>query len=430
MYDVIIIGGGLGYAAAIVLGKAGKKVALIEKNINHIGGTCLHNGCIPSKNLLHRGKTLLELSKDVFEGKAKINLSKLQEKIDSHIKKSTKAITAQLKAAGVELIEGEGFVTDEGVEVNNKTLKSKNIIIATGSRPRKPEGIEFDYKHIITSKEALEFKKAPKEISIYGSGAIGLEMASFFASIGSKVNLIYRHETISKKFPETITQKLENQLKEIGVNLMPNSPISKAYIKNNKAVMEINGKEITSEYLLVAAGRVPNTDVVKTDKIKVSKGIDTDEYFKTSMPGVYAVGDCNGKLMLAHAARAEALNVANQILGKKEKLNLNNIPKFIYTLPLSYASIGVDSSKTAEFPISHLGISGSYLGDEEGIVRIYADDEGFITGADIFAPNAEEIIGIISAALAAELDIATLDKAVFPHPTYSEAIDRALRRFR
>ena len=115
MYDVIIIGGGLGYAAAIVLSKAGKKVALIEKNINHLGGTCLHNGCIPSKNLLHRGKTLLELSEDVVEGKAKINLSKLQEKIKFHIQNSAKAVRAQCKAAGVELIEGEGFVTDEGV---------------------------------------------------------------------------------------------------------------------------------------------------------------------------------------------------------------------------------------------------------------------------------------------------------------------------
>ena len=430
MYDVIIIGGGLGYAAAIVLSKAGKKVALIEKDLNHLGGTCLHNGCIPSKNLLHRAKTLLELKEDVFEGKAKIELSKLQDKIQNIISSHTKGVTAQLKAAGVELIEGEGYVIDNGVEVNGKTLEAKNIIIATGSRPREPKEIEFDYKHIITSKEALQFKKVPKEISIYGSGAIGLEMASFFASIGTKVNLIYRHETISRRFPETITQKLEEQLKEIGVNLMPNSPIEKAYTKNNKAVMVINGKEITTEYLLVAAGRIPNTDVVKTDKISVSKGIDTDEYFETTMAGVYAVGDCNGKLLLAHAARAQALNVANTILGKKEKLILENIPKFIYTLPLSYASIGTLSSKIAEFPISYLGISGSYPGDERGIVRIYADDEGFITGADVFAPNAEEIIGILSATLAGEMDIPTLDRAVFPHPTYSEAIDRAIRRFR
>ena len=163
MYDVIIIGGGLGYAAAIVLSKAGKKVALIEKNLNHLGGTCLHNGCIPSKNLLHRAKTVLESSEDVFN-KAALSLEKLQEKIKNITDSHTKAITAQLKTAGAQLIEGEGFVVDDGVEVNGKILKSEFIIIADGSSPRIPEGIDIDRNHIITSKEALEFTKIPKEI--------------------------------------------------------------------------------------------------------------------------------------------------------------------------------------------------------------------------------------------------------------------------
>jgi dihydrolipoamide dehydrogenase len=169
---------------------------------------------------------------------------------------------------------------------------------------------------------------------------------------------------------------------------------------------------------------------VKTDKISISKGIDTDEYFETTKPGVFAIGDCNGKLLLAHAARAQALNVANTILGKKAKLNLDNIPKFIYTIPLSYASIGTQGEKKSSFPLNYLGIAGSYLGDKEGIVLAYADKENFITGADIFAPNAEELIGIFASTLAGEMDIATLDKATFPHPTYSEAIDRVIRRFK
>ena len=430
MYDVIIIGGGLGYAAAIVLSKAGKNVALIEKNLNHLGGTCLHNGCIPSKNLLHRAKTVLESSEDVFNQNAALSLEKLQEKIKSIIDSHTKAVTSQLKAAGVKLIEGEGFVVDDGVEVNGKILKSEYIIIADGSSPRIPEGIEVDRKHIITSKEALEFTKIPKEISVYGSGAIGLEMASLFAALGSRVNLIYRHEHISKKFPQNITEKLEEQLKAIGVNLMPNSTITEAKTKNSKVICKINDKEFTTPYLLIATGRVPNTGIVKTEKIKIEKGIVTDEYFRTTMPKVFAVGDCNGKLLLAHAARAQALNVASQILGKKEKLNLDNIPKFIYTLPLSYASVGKIAEKKATFPLSYLGICGSYLGDERGVVNLYVDNENFITGADVLAPNAEEIIGAVTTALNAELDVETFKKAVFPHPTYSEAIDRALRRMK
>ncbi|WP_456480701.1 dihydrolipoyl dehydrogenase family protein [Nautilia sp.] len=430
MYDVILIGGGLNYAAAIVLSKAGKKVALIEKKLSHLGGTCLHNGCIPSKNLLHRAKTVLESKEDVFDKTAVIDLKKLQEKITKRIKKSTEAVTAQCKAAGAELIEAEAFITDEGVKVDGNVIKSDYVIIGTGSHPRIPEGIEYDGKKIITSDEALNFNTIPKEISIYGTGAIGLETATLFAVLGSRVNLIYRHKNISRKFPETITQKLEAQLKNIGVNLIPDFPVQKAFVKKNEVIIQSNGKTLSTEYLLVAAGRVPNTGVVKTEKIRISKGIDTDEYFQTSMPGVYAIGDCNGKLLLAHAARAQALNVASQILGVKEKLNLNNIPKFIYTLPLSYASAGTVGEKSASFPLSRLGISGSVAGDENGTVILYADNENFITGADILAPNAEELIGIISNALSAEIDIKTFMKTVFPHPTYSEAIDRALRRFR
>ena len=431
MYDVIIIGGGLGYAAAVVLAKAKLKTALVEKDLNNLGGTCLHSGCIPSKNLLHRAKTLVELQEGFFEEKAKLNLEKLQNHINETVGFYTQAIKNQLIRAGVELIEDEGYVTDDGVYLKNadKTLKSKYIIIADGSYPRIPQGIEYDKKRVITSYEALKFTKPPKEISIYGSGAIGLEMASFFAAIGTKTNLIFRHSGFSKMSPE-FSKNLQSQLENIGVNLMPNSEISKAKTARSKVKCILNGKEFETEYLLVATGRIPKTDTVKTDKIKIQKGIVTDEWFETTMPGVYAVGDCNGKLMLAHAARAEALNVANQILGKKEKLNLSNIPKFIYTLPLSYASIGETSQNFSVFELKNLGIARSLYLDTLGLVKLYADSENFIKGAEILSPNAEELIGILSSALANETDVETFKKAVFPHPTYSEGIERALRRFR
>jgi len=146
------------------------------------------------------------------------------------------------------------------------------------------------------------------------------------------------------------------------------------------------------------------------------------------MKNVFAIGDVNAKLMLAHAARAQTLNVAHNILGNKEKLNLDNIPKFIYTIPLSYAAVGKTEGKKTVFPLSHLGISGAVMNSDNGMVILYTDEENFINGAEIFAPNAEEIIGIISAALAGEMDKDILLKAVFPHPTFSEAIDRVLRR--
>ena len=429
MYDVICIGGGLNYAAAVVLAKAGLKVALIEKDFNHLGGTCLNEGCIPSKNLLHRAKTVVESSEDVFKTKAKIDFDKLHEKTAKNLENNRKGIITQCKASGIELIEGEAFITDEGVKVNNKLLSAKNIIIGTGATPRIPDGIEVDRKRIITSKEALTLNP-PKEITIYGSGAIGLEMAGLFASSGSKVNLVFRHEHISKRMNEEIMLNIEANLKDLGVNLVPNTSIQKAVTKNNKVHITTNNGELQSEYLLVATGRVANTSVIKTDKIKVSKAIDTNEYFETSLSGVYAIGDCNGKLMLAHAARAEALNVAHQILGEKEILNLDNIPKFIYTMPLSYASVGVTTNNSYSFPVSHLGISRSMLDDDRGMVVVYVDEENFLTGAEILAPNAEEIITVFATALAGEMDIDTMEKVTFPHPTYSEVIDRVLRRIK
>jgi len=433
MYDSIIIGGGLGYVSAVLLGKSGKKVALIEKNLANLGGTCLHSGCIPSKNLLHRAKTLMELKEPYFENRSSINMQKLQNHIQNVIISHTDSIKAQLKKAGVELIEGKACVNENGVEVNNARLSAKNIILACGSTPRIPENLKLSQR-VITSDTALKLSTVPKEISIYGSGAIGLEMAGFFASLSCRVNLIYRHSKISSKIPPEIVNAIETQLKKAGVNLIPNTQITSAVTKNGKAVFMINSTEYTSDYLLLTTGRTPNTSAVKTDKIKVQKAIVCDEYFQTSMPGVFAIGDCNGKLMLAHSARAQAINVANQILGKKEKLNLQNIPKFIYTLPLSYASIGYasigeKSEKSETFYFKNLGISKSYIGDENGIITVYSKN-GKISGADIFAPYAEELIGTIAVAINANAGINDIKKSVFPHPTYSEAIERALRKFR
>ena len=430
MYDVICVGGGLNYSAAIVLAKAGRKVALIEKDLNHLGGVCLNEGCIPSKNLLHRTKALFETKEECFEGEKKINLNKLQEIIDSSITASRNGVKSQILASKVELIEGEAKVIDQyKVQVNDKIIQAKYIIIGTGSHPRIPKGIEVDHKKIITSHEAIKLKNFPKEITIYGSGAIGVEFASFFAINGVKTNLIFRHQNLSRKFPENIDKKIQILLKNNGVNLIPNTSINSAKTDKKVKIETTNGK-IETEMLLVATGRIPNTDVVATDKINISKGIDTNEYFQTSLSNIFAIGDCNGKLMLAHAARAQALNVADFILGKEKILNLDNIPKFIYSIPLSYANIGITSSNSATFPIKHLGIRAAIPYAEDGEITLYADDEGFIVGADIFSPYAEEIVGIVATAIESEIDIETFEKVTFPHPTFAEAIDRVLRRFK
>ena len=436
MYDVIFIGGGLNYAGAVTAAKRGLKVALIEKDLAHIGGTCLNNGCIPSKHFLHLAETEVKLRNKAFlRDKDRLKIDVAVKEKDALIQKAHRSIEAQCMQSGVELIEGKGYILDDkNVEVNGKILKAKFIVLGTGASPFIPEGIIYDKEVIITSDEVLNLKSLPQTIAIYGSGAIGLEMASFFAACGVETTLIFRHEHISNKIHPTLLASLENELQNLGVKFLKNSSIIEAKEHNKKAKITTNEAVLEFDKLLVATGRKPNTDVVKTSEIKLLRAIDTDEYFQTSKYGVYAIGDCNGKLQLAHAARAMVLNVVDTILGKKERLNLANIPKFIYTLPLQYASVGFTkvslnniAYKESYFPLSSLALS-HLMGASEGGIVLYTDKEDFILGAELLMPHAEEIVGIITTALAGEMDKDSLLKAVFAHPTFSESIDRVLRR--
>ena len=435
MYDIIFIGGGLNYAGAVVAAKKGLKVALIERDMEHIGGTCLNNGCIPSKHFLHLAEAELKLRNPAFlRHKDRIKMDVAVKEKDRLIKKAHKSIEMQCTNAGVELIEGTGYVTGpNSVEAGGKKLEAKHIVIGTGSHPFIPDGIAYDKETIITSDEMLNLTALPSSIAIYGSGAIGLEMASFFAANGVETTLIFRHEHISNKIHPSIMESMEKMLTDLGVQLMPNTSIVEAKEHEKRAKITTNNGIYEFDKLLVATGRRPNLDVVKTDAIEVGKGIVTDEYFTTTLPNVYAIGDCNAKLMLAHAARAQVLNVVDTILGHKHRLNLANIPKFIYTLPSQYAAVGLTKrespAKEAIFPLSALALS-HLAGGSEGYVVLYADEQDFLVGAEILAPHAEEIISCVTVSLVAEMDIKTALQSVYPHPTYSEAIDRALRRFR
>ncbi len=439
MYDIIFIGGGLNYAGAVVAAKRGFKAALVERDMEHIGGTCLNNGCIPSKHFLHLAETEVKLKNPAFaRHKEKLKLSVAVESKDELIRKSHRAIESQCTSAGADLIEGEGKVTaPHKVEVDGKTYEGRYIVIGTGSRPFIPEGIAYDKESIITSDEVLNLKEFPENIAIYGSGAIGLEMASFFAACSVETTLIFRHGHVSNKIHPQILANLEKSLQGLGIKFMSDTSIVEASEHEKKAKVMTNKETFLFDKLLVATGRIPNTEVVQTDQIQIAKGIVTDDYFETTLPDHYAIGDCNAKLMLAHSARAQVLNVVDTLSGHKKRLNLDNIPKFFYTLPLQYAAIGKTKTfldkenikyKESIFPLSSLALS-HLTGAQNGMIVLYADENGFLIGAEMLAPHAEELISIIGALLANESDIKTAKETVFAHPTFSEGIDRALRRF-
>jgi len=437
MYDIIYIGGGLNYAGAIVAAKHGLKVALIETSLDQLGGVCLHKGCIPSKMFLHHANTIRQSKESVFAGDIMLDMQLLTAKKNKLIKSATKAVTAQ--CAELELIEGKGhLIAPHKVEVEGKVYEAEYIVIGTGSSPFIPEGIAYDGKAIITSNEVLELQKLPKEIAIYGDGAIGLEMASFFASSGVKVTLLSRRELLLGKSHPLIQSAMVKEVERLGISHLKNHAVANA-VKTEEGV-HVTFSDGTSSYyeqMLVATGRHPNTDVIATDEIAVNRGIETDEWFETSLAKHYAVGDCNGKLQLAHAARAEALNVTMQILGKKPKqINLDHVVHFIHTLPMSYATVGQnkyslekDNKVFKESVVKLNHFTGSaFHHSGNGSMIVYADEEGLILGAEILAPDAEELIAPVAMALAGEMTATSAQKTIMAHPTFSEALERAYFR--
>ena len=435
MYDIIYIGGGLNYAGAVVAAKNGKKVALIEKDMSQLGGVCLHKGCIPSKMFLHYANIVSESDNPILEGKISLNMQELVSKKEKLLKNVTQVILKQ--CANVDLIEADAkLIAPYRVEADGKVLEAKNIVIATGSSAFIPDGIEYNKKDIITSDEVLKLQELPKKVAIYGAGAIALEMASFFASAKVEVTLIYRKEQILAKAHPLIAQHIQKELEKLGVSFLLEHSIKSA--KDTKKGVHIvfeDGKNIYTPMLLVATGRKANIDVIECKDIEVDRSIKTDAFFETSLKDHYAVGDCNGKLQLAHAARAEVLNVTQRILGKTpKKLNLNSVVKFINTLPMSYAYVGEiksmlkdDEYKETVVPLSQFTYS-AYNRAIDGLVVIYSDKQGFILGGEILAPNAQELIGIVAIAVAGEMDAKEAQKAILAHPTFSEAIDRAFYR--
>ncbi len=437
-YDILFLGGGLNYAGAVIASRAGLKCALIEKNPPHLGGTCLHNGCIPSKMYLQAAESIRLSNKPWIKGSLKLDMAKLDDEKERLLLASTKAIGKQCEK--VNIIKGEGVLVEaHTLEVEGKRISGKYVIIGTGSYTYIPEGIHYDGKQIISSDEMLNLRDLPKKIAIYGSGAIGLEMASFCAAAGVKTELIWRHDSLLDRAHPMISKNSMKQMEELGITLLPGHSIESAkQTQRGVHIRFAGGKEHTVPMLLVATGRKPNTKMIKTEQIVIGKkGIETDEHFETTVKDHYAIGDCNGKIQLAHAARAEVKYVVQRILGKEPKpVVLNSIVKFIHTLPCSYAAVGKTKTdlersgtvyKESILPLRGLPFPHTHEGDL-GVMALYADEENFIVGGEIFSPMAEELIAIVSMALAGEMDVATAKGTILAHPTFSESLETAFRK--
>ena len=437
MFDIGIIGAGpAGYTAAIRAAQLGLTVVLFEKD--KIGGTCLNRGCIPTKTILHSCNLYNEIKNTAKFGVNCENISfdfaKIQERQKSISEKIRKNLTNLIKSYNkITIVEEEAKIKNNNtIETQSQTFEVKNTIIATGSKPNKIKLTgNYDSNYILTSDDILELNQLPKSILIAGSGAIGIEWARILSSLGVKVCIIEMADKLIPQADYEISERIVRLLKKSRIEFYTSTVINNI---EEQTITLSNGKIIEAEKILLAAGRLPIIgDDVPLNNIETNKFITTDENFKTTANNIYAIGDVNGKSMLAHSAMKQAEHVISYINDNKTaEFCKNLVPAVIYGTP-EIAFIGKTEQELIEqniqykksmFPISALG--KAYADDKiEGFVKVLAN-ENEILGAHIISEEASALIEQFAIAMTKHISPKALDSVIFAHPTYSEAIGEAV----
>ena len=446
-FDVVVIGGGPGgYVAAIRAAQLGQKVAVVERE--HLGGICLNWGCIPTKSLLKSAELYQKMQHAQEYGVSASNVAFDIEKIVARSRdvssKLVGGISGLLKKNKVTLIEGEAkFESSNQLVINNKTqVKAKNIIVATGARARVLEGFEPNGKNIWTYREALVPKTTPKSMIVVGSGAIGIEFASFYNALGVDVTVLEAADRILPVEDEEISKMAQKAFEakgikfKIGVNLTSQKATNAGVVVD----FEYQGKKekIESEILLMAVGIVGNTENIGLDKtkVKLDRGhIITNARMQTDQAGIYAIGDVAGAPWLAHKASHEGVIAAEAIAGKKpHKITKTNIPGCTYSTP-QIASVGLTEKaaiaaghqvKVGRFPF-YANAKALIIGDGDGLVKTIFDVKtGEMLGAHMIGSDVTELIqGYV---VAKEMEGTEIDlmNTIFPHPTLSEMMHESV----
>jgi dihydrolipoamide dehydrogenase len=450
-YDLIVIGSGPGgYVAAIRASQLGLKVGVVEKS--ELGGVCLNWGCIPTKSLL-KSAQVFDYASHAADYGVKID-GEIKPDFDAMVKRSrsvaeamSKGIQFLFKKNKIDHIEGFGRLADnKTVEVENSQGKKErynagHIILATGARSKELPNLKQDGKKIIGYREAMTLKKQPGSMVVVGSGAIGSEFASFYNSIGTKVTLVEFLPHIVPLEDEEVSKQLERSFKKAGMKVLTGSSVESVDTKGNKCKVKIKtGKgteEMETDIVLSAVGVVPNLENIGIEelKIKTENGkIKIDESYKTSVDGIYAIGDIVSGPALAHVASAEGIVCVEKIAGQNpEPVNYKNVPGCTYTNP-EVASVGYSekaakeagySVKVGKFPYSASG-KASAAGAKDGFVKLIFDEKyGELLGAHMIGANVTEMIAEIVVARNLETTGHEIMKSVHPHPTMSEAIMEA-----
>ena len=443
MYDAIVIGGGPGgYVCAIRLSQLGKKVALVEKE--YLGGTCTNWGCIPTKAMLTSAHLFSE-RKDKSK-RLGVDVSDLNYRLDgimSHMNRtvttSRKGIELLLKKNGVDFFNDKAVVKDPHnvlLEKNNSLLEAKNIVLANGSEPSmfppfsKVEGMW-------TSNDVFKLAEMPSSLAIVGGGVIGVEFATFFSTFGVKTTIVELADHILPYEDTDVAEEIRKVLKKKGVTILEKTKVvsveklDKGYLLNTTGDEEIT---IEAEKVLVAVGRrAVLSDDIKNLGLEIVRGVVTDRRMKTSVQGVYAIGDIRAGIMLAHVASYEGIVAAHNIAGEELEMDYSAVPSIIFSSP-EVASTGLKESDlkdrsdvvVSRFPLSANGRARTIL-ESSGFVKVLAEHgTGRVLGMSIVSPSATDLIMEAVIAVKNGLTVEQLENSIHPHPTLSETVLGAL----
>lgn len=462
-YDVVVIGGGPGgYVAAIKAAQLGMKTAVVEAQ--RLGGVCNNWGCIPTKAMLESAKYARKVGElgdfGIAVGDVKLDIGVAAKRAEEVAGQGAKGTAYLLKKNKVDHIDGWGRLVGKGkIEVEpgrtaghgddepppkgkKRTIETKSIILATGSRPKSLPMLKIDGDRVWSSDQAVFASETPKSIAIVGAGAIGMEFADVFSAFGSEVTIIEALDRVLPLEDEESSKAVARAYTKRGMTLLEGATLEKADVKKTKVKLTVKTKkgesqELDVDRVLVAVGRAAIVDELGLEQagIKVEKGfIKVDERLRTSVDGVYAIGDCAGPPLLAHKASHEGIAAVEHIAGDAHAgVDYGNIPAVTYCHP-EVASCGMTEAQAKEagheidvgrFPFSANGRART-AGETDGFVKIIRDRKyGEVLGAHIVGAHASELIGEFIVGRHLETTAEEMDRAMHPHPTLSEAIAEA-----
>lgn len=452
-YTAVVLGAGPGgYPCAIRLGQLGVKTLVIEKQ--YWGGVCLNVGCIPSKALITAAKRLEEITHAdamgiELDAKPVMNMAKLQKWKSGITGKLSTGVKTLLKGNSVDMLHGSAmFVGPKVLEVEKADgsgkvrVEAEHVVIATGSRPIEIPGFSTADRRVLDSTGALDLVEIPKHVAVIGGGYIGLELGGVFNKLGSKVTVIERSPELLSGFDTDVTKLIERKLKKAGVVIEVNAGAKGWEEGEDGAILRYTTpegeKSLVCDYIIVTVGRRPNTDGIGLENVGVAmegRFIATDKQLKTSVPGVYAIGDCTTGLMLAHKASHDGEVCAEVIAGHHAFNDAKTVPAVVFTDP-EIATAGLMeheakakgfSVKVGQVPFAAIGRALT-TGETDGFVKVIADATNHrILGVTIVGPHASDLIS--EAVLAVEMDCELLDVAlsIHPHPTLSEGVMEACK---